>query len=271
MRPSGALFTNGCIATDCLSLNHLRPQVPSVCGTRVQRTLASVRFCNSLVRYAPAMFCLSNCICSANNTSLHCEESVQLLQQAVAQDASLDHVWYCLAMCHLHGEGVQKNAEEGVRLLRIAADMHNPAAQTSLGVSYFRGIGVEMDFAAAVHWLQQGARQGNEDAGMYLEEIAGTALIDRRDVLHSSLAHFSVVEDEDLVEYYDACLCRVSRVACVTCSNQVSTAHRVQGRSWSGRRRLVQRLDFASHTATILPAAIPSRHRKGLRHTPPAP
>ncbi len=178
---------------------------------------------------APAMYCLSNCICSANGTSLHCEESVQLLQQAVAQDSSLDHVWYCLAMCHLHGEGVEKNAEEGVRLLRIAADLHNPAAQTSLGVSYFRGVGVEMDFAAAVHWLQMGVRQGNEDAEMYLEEIAGTALIDRRDVLHSSLAHFSVVDDADLVEYIprgvfvlclSCCVCDLfhSDFNCASCS-----------------------------------------------------
>jgi hypothetical protein len=35
---------------------------------------------------------------------------------------------------------------------------------------------------------------------MKLDEIAGTALIDRGDVLRSSLAHFNGVSDEDLIE-----------------------------------------------------------------------
>jgi hypothetical protein len=34
-----------------------------------------------------------------------------------------------------------------------------------------------------------------------LEEMAGTVLVDRQDVLGSSLAHFKDVCDEDIVEY----------------------------------------------------------------------
>lgn len=83
---------------------------------------------------------------------------MRLLQRAVETDGSLDHAWFCLAFCYLNGDGVQRSAEEAARLLRIAADMHNPAAQGALGTCYISGIGVEMDFAAAVYWLEQAGR-----------------------------------------------------------------------------------------------------------------
>ncbi len=60
---------------------------------------------------------------------------------------------------------------------------------------------MDHDFSCAVHWLQLSAAKGYTDAVMALEEIQRQSfLVDRKDVLGSSLRHFNRVTDDELQE-----------------------------------------------------------------------
>jgi TPR repeat protein len=88
-----------------------------------------------------------------------------------------------------------------IQLFRRFAALHNPAAQYILGLCYYQGRGVDHDFSCAVHWLQLSAAKGYTDAVMALEEIQRQSfLVDRKDVLGSSLRHFNRVTDDELQE-----------------------------------------------------------------------
>jgi TPR repeat protein len=89
-----------------------------------------------------------------------------------------------------------------MQLIRRWATLHNPAAQCILGLCYYQGCGdVEHDFSSATHWLQLAAAKGYTHAVIALEEIGRQMIvIDRNDVLGSSLRHFNRVTDEELHE-----------------------------------------------------------------------
>jgi TPR repeat protein len=154
-----------------------------------------------------------------------CSEGVALLKLAVEKDSRMDHAFFLLALCYLHGDGVSPCAEEAARLLLTASQLHNPAgrspkthpsqtlnphyfsclpltlfsaAQSQLGMLYYNGLGVARDVGRALHWLRLAAAQGDEEAACKLEDIAGTAEIERADVLGSSLRHFSAACISDL-------------------------------------------------------------------------
>ena len=88
-----------------------------------------------------------------------------------------------------------------LELFRRFAALHNPAAQYILGLCYYQGRGVDHDFSCAVHWLHLSAAKGYTDSVMALEEIQRQSfLVDRKDVLGSSLKHFNRVMDDKLQE-----------------------------------------------------------------------
>jgi TPR repeat protein len=155
--------------------------------------------------YVPALFALSQSILNApahagvSSEEAACE-NFKLLQLTVKNDPNMDHAFFLLGLCYLHGDGVSACAEEATKNLLKAAELHHPAAQSMLGVCYYNGLGVERDVSRAFHWLRLAAAQGDEAAESKLEEILGTAEIDRGDVLGSSLRHFAAIRCEDLAQ-----------------------------------------------------------------------
>lgn len=69
-----------------------------------------------------------------------------------------------LANAYLTGEGVPKDAAEGVRWVRAAANQRDPIAQYILGTLYDQGEGVTADLREAVKWYELAAAQGLADA-----------------------------------------------------------------------------------------------------------
>lgn len=70
--------------------------------------------------------------------------------------------YYELACCHLEGTGVEKNAAEAVRLLRLISD--DRRAQLKLGRCLAAGEGVAKDAAAAARLYELAVAQGSADA-----------------------------------------------------------------------------------------------------------
>ena len=78
-----------------------------------------------------------------------------------------------MASLYRNGRGVEQNDEEAARLYRLSAEQGYTGAQTSLGMIYMAGRGVERDFVSAYMWLSLGAGgPGISDGGMR-ETVAG--------------------------------------------------------------------------------------------------
>lgn len=65
---------------------------------------------------------------------------------------------------YYRGEGVEKNYAEAVKWCRLAAAQGNASAQFRLGYMYYRGKGVAQNYAEAVKWYRLAAEQGDARA-----------------------------------------------------------------------------------------------------------
>ncbi len=122
------------------------------------------------------------------------EKAFQYYQKAI--ENNYDAAYFRLGICYFYGIGTQKNANEALVNLRIAADRGNmeasaytgvllmeqqewelgvpyleeaahqgfDMAQYELGNCYLKGEGVPQSDETALHWYQQAAENGNEDA-----------------------------------------------------------------------------------------------------------
>lgn len=66
--------------------------------------------------------------------------------------------------CYANGQ-----TDEAVKLYRMAAELGNTDAQSSLGSCYYEGQGVPQDYGEAVNWYSKAAEQGHEEAKRALE------------------------------------------------------------------------------------------------------
>lgn len=80
---------------------------------------------------------------------------------------------------HLGLQGASKNAAEGTKWYKFAAQKGNVDAQLLLGECYAGGNGVPMDMAEAVMWLKKAAKSGNEDAQKFLAEVEESMWLNR--------------------------------------------------------------------------------------------
>lgn len=87
-------------------------------------------------------------------------EALQHLKYAVK--AEHPEGLYLYGLCWMRGQGVKKNPQEGVRFLERAALRGHALAQRDLAKAYQIGAGVAADAAKAVYWWRLGA--GNQDA-----------------------------------------------------------------------------------------------------------
>ena len=65
-----------------------------------------------------------------------------------------------LGNCYRTGEGVTKDAPEGVKWYRKAAEQGDAEGQCALGACYGEGVGVAKDPLEAVKWFRKAAEQG---------------------------------------------------------------------------------------------------------------
>jgi hypothetical protein len=72
------------------------------------------------------------------------------------------------------GEGVAKDREEAVRLIRLAADQGHADAQVKLGEMFEYGEGVAKDGAEAIRLYHLAAEQGIFLAGVHLTRLGAT-------------------------------------------------------------------------------------------------
>jgi TPR repeat protein len=79
---------------------------------------------------------------------------------------------YELGKAYLYGKGVEKNADDALRWLRLAAEHHHAPSQYLLGLVYVLGAeGVKKDPEAGLAYIHQAANAGNLDAQNLLGTI----------------------------------------------------------------------------------------------------
>ena len=79
---------------------------------------------------------------------------------------------YELGKAYLYGKGVEKNADDALRWLRLAAEHNHAPSQYLLGLVYVLGAeGVKKDPEAGLTHIHQAANAGNLDAQNLLGTI----------------------------------------------------------------------------------------------------
>ena len=72
---------------------------------------------------------------------------------------------YAVAVYYLNGTGgMQKNEQEGVRLLMKSAQLGHKRAMYAIGKRYENGDGLELDIEQAKYWYSESAKLGESDA-----------------------------------------------------------------------------------------------------------
>ena len=77
-----------------------------------------------------------------------------------------------LANLHMAGMGVPVDYEAALRLYRAAAAQGYGDAELNLAGMYYQGLGVEPDYEAAYQWALSASRHRARDAQAFLIEIA---------------------------------------------------------------------------------------------------
>ncbi|MCB5248471.1 MAG: tetratricopeptide repeat protein, partial [Candidatus Cloacimonadales bacterium] len=67
---------------------------------------------------------------------------------------------YILGLSYYRGEGVEKNSKQAVYWYEKAANLGDADAQYNLGSCYANGEGVVKNYKQAVYWYEKAANQG---------------------------------------------------------------------------------------------------------------
>jgi TPR repeat protein len=74
---------------------------------------------------------------------------------------------------YMYGDGVAFEPEQAIVWWQLAADLGDPQAQVSIGISHLHGIGFPQDILEAYHWFDRAAASGNEKAAALRHEVLG--------------------------------------------------------------------------------------------------
>jgi hypothetical protein len=96
-------------------------------------------------------------------------EGVKWLRKAAEQNLALAQ--HNLGFCYFQGQGVAKDAAEAVKWWRLAAGQNSAEAQFNLGACYANGQGVVKDAVEAYKWMLLAAEQGIKTAKEYLPDV----------------------------------------------------------------------------------------------------
>lgn len=89
-------------------------------------------------------------------------EAFRCFERGLELDPSNVELLGSLADCYCGGWGVGEDEEKELALLRRAAEMGEPAAQTALGYHISGGLGGGPDDEVAMYWLRKAVEQGDE-------------------------------------------------------------------------------------------------------------
>ncbi len=89
------------------------------------------------------------------------EEAVRLFR--LAADGGSNTGRLQLGLCYLDGEGVEEDEEEAIKLFRTAAASDYSNAQVQLGKCYIAGRGTERNFDEAVSLFRKAIEKGTDD------------------------------------------------------------------------------------------------------------
>jgi len=110
------------------------------------------------------------------------EQSTFWFKQA-AQDLNHEEAVFEFAMCLLYGEGIEKNAKEGERLINLAAEKKSINAQAILGAFYLEGsLLYEKDYEKAKIFLQTAAKEEHPEALTNLSYMYSTGIGVKKDL-----------------------------------------------------------------------------------------
>jgi TPR repeat protein len=93
------------------------------------------------------------------------EEGVLWLRLAASM--GWPHAINALGDAYLNGKGVDPDPEEAVELFRSAAGMGQTTAMANVGLAYLKGTGVEADPVIGLDWLERARGLGNGFAPVY--------------------------------------------------------------------------------------------------------
>lgn len=100
-------------------------------------------------------------------------QGVKLIRAAA--EYGISHAQHCLGIAYNSGEGVPEDHALAGWWTKLAADQKHADAQYTLGLMYASGRGVPHDYVKAIEWMQLSAGQGNASAiaglGSYLRHV----------------------------------------------------------------------------------------------------
>ena len=132
--------------------------------------LCMLRLCSSfgelamkhIIRFT--ILCLIGCMsASADDPTMTKRELAET--RLMAEWAGDAQQQYKLAEAYYKGKGVQQDYAEALKWFRLAADQGLVESQHMLGVMYDQGTGTTQDYTRAVAWYQKAAEQGYAPAG----------------------------------------------------------------------------------------------------------
>ena len=96
------------------------------------------------------------------------------------------HAQFKLGVSYYKGDGVEKNYVEAVKWFRKAAEQGDIVAQYNLGLCCYEGDGMERTYAEAAKWWRKAAEQGYANAQTRL----GVLIYDKLDMDYSEAVHW---------------------------------------------------------------------------------
>ena len=100
-----------------------------------------------------------------------------------------------LGLCYDKGIGVQKDDAEAAKWYLKAAEKGDLAAQNNLGFCYEKGLGVKKDASKAVHWYMRASQQGDSLALTNLGDCLRSGQGVKKDLVEA-YARFVVAESD---------------------------------------------------------------------------
>jgi TPR repeat protein len=146
--------------------------------------------------YCEAQYLLGSCYVNGNGVD---EDDVQAFHWfKLAADQGHPPAQFRVGLCYCNGEGIEMNDFEAFKWFQLAAQNEDSDAAYLLGSCYASGLGVDLDLQQAAMWYRRAADQGVEEAEEAISQLAGIVVVDRQNILQSSIAHFNTVTNKAL-------------------------------------------------------------------------
>ena len=98
-------------------------------------------------------------------------KSVQYNEKAIELEQNQAAPYFLLGICYYLGHGVNIDYSKAAEYFRRGADLNDPLSLYNLGICYMNGKGVLRDQDNALVYIKKAADLGQEDAINYLDEM----------------------------------------------------------------------------------------------------